>query len=85
VSMEIQNGTTPMGDPVVTIRLVGGHDIVRFADRMLEWQCEFGAAGRVILRSLRSRWGAKAFDEYADHLGLGPRTKSASRRVKAGV
>lgn len=75
MSVEVrQHGDT------VTITLTGTHDIIRFADRMIEWQCEFGTAGRHILQRLRRRLGAKGFDAYATYLGLSKHTIAASKR-----
>lgn len=42
-----------LADPVVTIVIVGWHDIHRLAYNMLKWQVEFSAMGRKILKSQR--------------------------------
>jgi hypothetical protein len=49
-------------EPVVTITLVGGHDIHRFAYNLLSQQVEFAEMGRNILKGQRRRMGKKAWD-----------------------
>lgn len=51
------------GEPVVTITLVGGSDIHRFAYNLLRQQVEFARMGRQILKGQRRRMGRKAWVE----------------------
>jgi hypothetical protein len=48
-------------DPVVTIVIVGWHDIHRLAYNMLRWQVEFSAMGRQILKSHRRAVGRQTW------------------------
>lgn len=80
MSVEVHVKRRPNGDRVTVIELVGPTDTMRFADRMLEWQCDFGRQGRRILRSLRRYLGPDQFDGHARYLGLNQRTIAASKR-----
>lgn len=51
------------GEPVVTITLVGFHDIHRFAYNLLKHQCEFARMGTQILKGQRRRVGKKKWAE----------------------
>ncbi len=55
------------GDPHVVITIDGYSDVIRFTERMLEWQCEFADYGRRIRLSITKRLGAAEARRYVDH------------------
>jgi hypothetical protein len=50
------------GEPVVTITLVGWHEIHRFAYNLLKHQCEFAEMGRKILKYQRKAIGREQWN-----------------------
>jgi hypothetical protein len=56
------------GDLRLTVTLIGGHDIFRFAVNMLSQQVEFFRAGRVALVELREALTPDRFDPMARSL-----------------
>lgn len=63
--MNVSNVTTnEHGEPVVTITLVGYHEMYRFAHHMEKGQVEFGKAGNQIIRKLRRRLTSASWDDW---------------------
>lgn len=85
MSVEVYTSQSVNGDLITTIEIIGPTDTMRFADRMLEWQCDFGRQGRKILQSLRRHVGAAAFDGHANYLGLTQRAIAASKRPRRDI
>lgn len=56
------------GEPTVTFKAEGVHDVMRWAIHQLSGQVEFYEIGEKTLRSLRRTVGPDAFDSYLARL-----------------
>lgn len=72
------------GDPVLTITIVGWHDIFRLCWNLLHAQVEFSAESRKVFQWMRRSLGAKRYDEF-DRSMTGGKTKQYAIRPRAGV
>jgi hypothetical protein len=55
------------GQPVLTVRVVGAHDIYRLSRHLLYGQVEFGELGQRALRSLRRQMGRARYALMEDY------------------
>jgi 1,6-anhydro-N-acetylmuramate kinase len=60
--------TDEHGEPVFGLTIDGPHDILRFANNMLDDQVEFGREGRKALAQLRDWMRPDRFDAWAPTL-----------------
>jgi hypothetical protein len=55
------------GDPVLTIRVEGTHDVYRLSKHLERGQVEFARLGRLSLRSLRRQLGRTSFETLVSY------------------
>lgn len=71
------------GEPTVTFKAEGVHDVMRWAIHQLSGQSEFCEVGTKTLRSLRRQIGSLAFDSYLARLCGGTRDSDDFKRIRS--
>lgn len=81
MSAEFKHSRNKHGDPVLTITVVGFHDIFRLQWNLLHAQVEFSAAARKSFQWMRRSLGAARYDAF-DQSMTGGKTKRYAIRPR---
>lgn len=65
---EDRRGTTPGGDPQLTVIVTGTHDVYRFAHHLQHGQCEFADVGHRTQSYLVRKLGKPNFGWLVDYM-----------------
>jgi hypothetical protein len=84
MSTTYKRSRTKHGDPVLTITVVGWHDIFRVTENLLHAQCEFADASRKTLQWMRRGLGASRYDAF-DKSMTGGKTRRYAIRPRERV
>lgn len=81
MAAEFKHSRNRHGDPVLTITVVGWHDIFRLQWNLLHAQCEFSEAARKSFQWMRRCLGPARYDAF-DQSMTGGKTRRYSIRPK---